>query len=191
MLDQLARLIVDESRWLPLSMGLAFVVLAAALFAHRRPDVPRQRRILAAMSLFFGATIATMACGHFLAVTTKLTMGTLRGSPLILYPIGAAIALPSVWLVRHTLRTFAGSEDQGRTSAALNAWLALTLALLGLHNLPLAAPGFLNVGYYVHSRKVLGWAIVGLAVAVNVGLFVGSLVFLASGQTFEQFSGME
>ena len=191
MLEQLARLIVDESRWLPLSMGLAFVVLSAVLYAHRRSAVPSQRRILAAMSLFFGVTIATMAFGHFLAVTTKLTMGTLRGSPFILYSLGAAIAIPSVWLVRHTLRTFAATEDQGRKSAALNGWLALTLAALGIHNLPLAAPGLLNVGYYAQSRKVLGWAIVGLAVALNVGLFVGSLVFLASGQTFEQFSGRE
>jgi hypothetical protein len=34
-------------------------------------------------------------------------------------------------------------------------------------------------------------AIVAVTVAANVGLFAGSLVFLASGQTFEQFSGIE
>lgn len=62
---------------------------------------------------------------------------------------------------------------------------------LGLHNLPLAAPALFNLGYCLHSRRPVGWAIAGLAVAVNLGLFVGSLVFLASGQSFEQFSGME
>jgi hypothetical protein len=30
-----------------------------------------------------------------------------------------------------------------------------------------------------------------MAVIVNVGLFVGALLFLASGQTFEQFRGLE
>lgn len=35
----------------------------------------------------------------------------------------------------------------------------------------------------------VGWAIVGLALVANVGLFIGSLIFLASGQSFEEFSG--
>jgi hypothetical protein len=187
----LARWIVDESQWLPLSMGLAFVALCLALYAHRRSGVPRGRRILAAMSLFFGVTIATMAFGHLLAVTTKLASGTLRGSPLALYPIGVALAIPSVWLARHAWRAFSAAEDLGRRSAALNGWVALTLMALGLHNLPLAAPALLNVGYHAQSRRVLGWVLVGLSVAVNVSLFIGSLVFLASGQSFEQFSGME
>jgi hypothetical protein len=30
-----------------------------------------------------------------------------------------------------------------------------------------------------------------MAVVVNVGLFIGSLMFLASGQSFEQFRGIE
>ena len=61
---------------------------------------------------------------------------------------------------------------------------------LGIHNLPLAAPGFLNIAYKVHSGRVMGWAIVGIAIVVNVGLFIGSLIFLASGQSFEQFRGI-
>jgi hypothetical protein len=32
---------------------------------------------------------------------------------------------------------------------------------------------------------------VTVAVAANVALFIGALVFLASGQTFEQFQGIE
>jgi hypothetical protein len=109
----------------------------------------------------------------------------------VLYAIGAAIALPSWWLAGHAWRAFAAADDRPRTGLALNGWLAATLVALGLHNLPLAAPALLNLGYHVHTRKALGWAIVGLAVAVNVGLFVGSLVFMASGQSFEQFSGMQ
>jgi hypothetical protein len=189
--EQLVRLIVDESKWLTVSMGLAFVVLGARLYRDRSSDVPARRRILGAMNLFFGATIGTMAFGHLLAVTTKLVSGTLRGSPLVLYAIGTAVAVPSLWLVHHTWRTFATGDDRGRTTVALNGWLALTLVALGLHNLPLAAPAFLNVAYHVHSRKVLGWAIVSMAVVVHAGLFVGSLLFFFSGQNFEQFSGME
>jgi len=32
---------------------------------------------------------------------------------------------------------------------------------------------------------------VGMVVVVNAGLFIGSLVFLATGQSFEQFRGIE
>jgi hypothetical protein len=81
-------------------------------------------------------------------------------------------------------------EEHKRATLLLNGWLALTLLVLGPHNLPLAAPAFFNVGYQLHSRRAVGWAIVGAAIAVNVGLFIGSLIFLASGQSFEQFRGM-
>ena len=40
------------------------------------------------------------------------------------------------------------------------------------------------------SRPRIGWAIVSVAILINVGLFVGSLVFFMSGQSFEEFSGM-
>ncbi len=73
----------------------------------------------------------------------------------------------------------------------LNAWLAGTLLVLGIHNLPLAAPAFFNIGYHLHCRPTVGWAIVALAVVANAGLFVGSLMFFASGQSFEQFSGSQ
>jgi len=48
-----------------------------------------------------------------------------------------------------------------------------------------------NIAYYFYSSRMMGWAIVGLAVVLQVGLFIGSLIFLASGQSFEQFRGME
>jgi len=124
-------------------------------------------------------------------VTTKIALGTLEGSAAVFYLIGVALALPSWWLIHHTPRVLAPGDAHGRATVVLNAWLATTLLALGLHNLPLAVPGFLNIGYQLHSGRVAGWAIVSTAVVVNVGLFIGSLVFLASGQSFEQFRGIE
>jgi hypothetical protein len=126
-----------------------------------------------------------------LAVTTKLALGTLEGSVLVFYLIGVALAVPSLLLIRHTRRLLASDEERGRATLVLNAWLGLTLLALGIPNLPLAAPALLNIGYHLHSRRVVGWVIVGIAAVVNVGLFIGSLIFMASGQSFEQFNGIE
>jgi hypothetical protein len=189
MIDRLAALIVDEGKWLTVSMGVASLALALLLYKRRRGEAPPRRVTVAAMSLFFGATIGTMAFGHLLAVTTKLAMGTLRGSVALLYLIGIMLAVPSWWLVLHT-RAVLASEGHGRRTVTLNAWLAATLVVLGIPNLPLAVPGLFNIAYHLHARRAVGWAALGMAVVVNAFLFVGSLVFLASGQTFEQFRGM-
>ncbi len=191
MIDQLVAGIVDESKWLTASMGFALLSLTILLYRRRHSDLPARRRVMAAMNLFFGVTIGTMAFGHLLAVTTKLALGTLEGSILVFYVIGIVLAIPSWWLIHHARGVLASDEDHGRTTPVLNAWVAITLLALGVHNLPLAAPAFLNIGYHLHSRRVVGWAIVSMAVVVNVGLFVGSLIFLASGQSFEQFRGIE
>jgi hypothetical protein len=143
------------------------------------------------MNLFYGVTIGTMALGHLLAVTTKLASGTLEGSVPGLYAIGIAIAVPSWRLIYHTRSVLASGDDHGRATIGLNAWLALTLLALGVHNLPLAVPGILNIGYHLHAGRMVGWAIVGIAIVVHVGLFVGSVIFLASGQSFEQFRGVQ
>ncbi len=132
-----------------------------------------------------------MAFGHLLAVTTKLAMRTLDGSVPLFYLIGVALALPSWWVIYHTQRVLTSDDNQGRATLLLNAWLSVTLVALGVHNLPLAAPGFLNIAYHLNSGRAVGWAITGIAVVVNVGLFVGSLVFLASGQSFGQFRGID
>jgi hypothetical protein len=190
MINQLAALIVDEGKWLTASLGLALLAVTILLYRHRQTEFPARRRVLAAMNLFFGVTIGTMAFGHLLAVTAKLAMGTLEGSILVFYVIGCALAVPSWWLIYHTRRVLA-SDEYGRVTLILNIWLGITLLALGVHNLPLAAPAFLNIGYHLHSRRVVGWAIVSLAVIVNVGLLIGSLIFLASGQSFEQFRGIE
>jgi hypothetical protein len=191
MRDRLVALVVDEGKWLPFAMGLALFCVSLLLYRHRHSGQPARGRVAAAMNLFFGVTIATMAFGHLLAVTTKLALGTLRpGSLALFYGIGVVLAVPSAAVVVHALRLAGGGSGLGRRTLAWNGWLALTLLVLGLHNVPLAAPGVLNVAYELHSRRVVGWAIVGLAVAAQLGLFVAALVFLASGQSFEQFRGV-
>jgi hypothetical protein len=191
MVNQLVALIIDESKWLTASLSVALLAVTVLLYRYRHSHLPVRVRVQAAMNLFFGVTVGTMAFGHLLAVTTKLAIGTLAGSSLRFYLIGAALAVPSWWLTYHTRALLASDKDQGRATLSLNAWLALTLLALGLHNLPLAVPGFLNIGYHLHSRRLVGWAIIGIAVAVNVGLFIGSVIFLASGQSFEQFRGIQ
>jgi hypothetical protein len=191
MFDRLTALIVDEGKWFPTSMGLALLSVSVLLYRHRNSDLPARRRITAAMNLFFGVTIGTMAFGHLLAVTTKLALGTLRGSVLLFYVIGVVLAVPSWRLIHHARQLVASDSDLGSKTIVLNVWLGMTLLALGLPNLPLAVPAVFNIGYQLHSRRVTGLAIVSVAVVLNVGLFVASLFFLLSGQTFEQFSGME
>ena len=190
MIERLAALVVDESKWLTVSMGLALLAVVVLLWRRRAADVPARRRILAAMNLFFGVTIGTMAFGHLLAVTTKLARGTLAGSVPLLYLIGVALAVPSWWLAWHARTLLAAGGGGSRRTLLLNGWLALTLLALGVPNLPLAAPGLLNVGYQLHSRRWIGRAIVAVALLVQVGLFVGSLIFLASGRSFEEFRNL-
>ena len=191
MIDRIAAVIVDEGKWLPASMGLAVSAVAFVFYRQSRADLPTRRRILAAMNLFVGVTLVTMAFGHFVAVSTKFALGTLRGSILVLYPIGIALAIPSWLLARHGRELLLSPADRGRPTVVLNAWLAATLLVLGIVNLPLAVPPLLNIAYSLQSRRTAGWVIAGLASAVIVALFVGALIFMASGQTFEQFSGIE
>jgi hypothetical protein len=144
------------------------------------------------MNLAAGVMIGTMACGHLLAVATKLALGTLReGSLPIFVAIGISLVIPSWMVARHTRELLAGGSEGRPTTVLLNAWLAITLLALGLHNLPLAAPALFTIAYRLHSGRLMGWAIVSMAVAFNVGLFAASWVFLISGQSFEQFRGIE
>lgn len=190
MIDALIAFIVNESKWLTVSLALALLAVIVLLVRERRPTVPARRKTLAAMNLFFGVTIGTMAFGHLLAVTTKLAIGTLDGSVALFYLIGVMIAAPAWSLIAHTRRVLR-SPEHGRATLALNGWLAVTLLALGPQNLPLAAPGLLNIGYQLHTRRAVGWAILGAATVVNVGLLIGSAIFFASGQSFEQFRGIE
>jgi hypothetical protein len=183
-IDRILALIVDEAKWLPLAMTLGAAAVALVVARHRG----ERYVVMAAMNLFAGVMLAVMGGGHVLAVTTKLVQGTLGGSPAVLYPIGIVVLVPSCLMIGHTRAILA---DGGARTTLLNGWLALTLAALGLHNLPLAAPLLLNIGYRLHQRRAVGWAIVSLAVFLNTGLFIGAVIFMASGQNFEQFSGMQ
>ena len=191
MIDQLVALIVDESKWLTASMAVAMLAATALMIRRRRSALSARRRVLAAMNLFFGVMIGMMAFGHLLAVTTKLVTGTLDGPVLVFYLIGVVLAAPSWWLIVHTRKLLAPDQRPGSATLALNGAVAVILLGLGLQNLPLAAPAFFNIGYQLLSRRVAGWAIVGLAVVAYVTLFVGSLAFLMTGQSFEQFRGLE
>ena len=188
MKDAVVTLILDEGKWLPVALAVAFTSVIVLLSRRHAEDVPVRTRVLAALNLFAGVTLSTMAFGHLLAVSVKLATGSLVGSDLKFYSIGIALAAPSFWVLAHTRRLLTGG--QGRETVILNTWLVLTLVVLGLHNLPLAAPSLLTLGYQHHSRPTVGWAIVAVALCVAGGLLVGSLVFMASGQSFEQFSGM-
>ena len=192
MIDQLLELIVDEGKWLTASMGLALASAALLLLRLRGSMLVLTRRIMAAMNLVAGVTIGTMAAGHLLAVGTKLALGTLRDGSLPMFiTIGVVLLVPSLMVVRHTGALLLAPEPAARTTMLLNGWLAISLLVLGLHNVPLAAQAMVNMAYRTQSGRVTGWIIVAIAIVFNVALFAASLVFMASGQSFEQFSGIE
>src|SRR5262245_11984570 len=136
MTDRLAAFIVGEGNWLPLAMGIAFIAAGWLYLSTSTTTVPRRLWILAVMNLFAGVMLLVMGIGHVLAVTTKMLQGTLRGTPLLFYLIGIAIVVPS-WLIIRQTRSILST---GATAATvkLNAWMAITLAVLGFVNLPLA-----------------------------------------------------
>ena len=191
MSESLVALIVDVRKWPALAMGFALLAVTVLLLLPHGSCLPSRRRISTAMNLFLGVTVGTLAFGHLLAVTTKLLVGSLVGSIAEFYAIGVALAVPSWWLVLHAWRTFASDDARGRATLILNGWLATTLVVLGIQSLPLVVPALCNIGYQLHSRRLVGWAMVSAAVVVNLTLFIVSLFILASGQSFEQFAGMD
>ena len=177
MSDRIAAFIVGEGNWLPMAMAMALATVAVRWIRHSRFAV--RDRVMEAMNLFVGVTLLVMGIGHLLAVTTKLWQGTLHGSPALLYLIGVAIVIPSALIVLHATRGKA---------AAVNGWMAATLVVLGLINIPLAIPALLNIAYSKHSRARTGGIIVATFVLVNLALFTGGMLFLLSGaRTFEEF----
>jgi hypothetical protein len=178
MIDRLAAFIVGEGNWLPVAMAIALAVAATTWVRHAGRS--KRERIHEAMNLFVGVTLLVMGVGHLLAVSTKLLQGTLNGSPALLYLIGVAIVIPSALVILNANRAKA---------AASNGWMAATLVVLGLINIPLAIPALLNIAYSKHSRARTGVAIVVLFVLVNLGLFTGGMLFMLSGaRTFEEFN---
>ena len=190
MSERILQLLMDESKWLSAAMLLAASSTGAWALHLRGKRGWDRGATLAAMNLFYGVMIGVMGMGHLLAVALAHGRGALAGSPWVLYPLGLVLAVPALALVLGAGRLAAGEERWSKRTAALDAWLATALVALGVHNLPLAAPAALNLAYQFHRRRVVGWSILTAAIAVDVALFAGSLVFLASGQSFEEFSGM-
>jgi hypothetical protein len=183
--------ILNEGAWLTWSMALAFALVLVSLFA-RRAAFRGRAGVLGEMSLFYGTMIGTMGFGHLLAVTIKYAQGTLEPALSLMYLLGLVLAVPGWWLAVIALRYIRGADSVAPRLLALNVWLAIALLVLGLPNLPLAVPALLNIAYqHYRQRRVVGWTIAGVAAVANLALFVGSLVFWASGQTFEQFRGIE
>ena len=177
MSDRIAAFIVGEGNWLPIAMAIALATVAVQWMRHSRFAV--RDRVMEAMNLFVGVTLLVMGTGHLLAVTTKLVQGSLNGSAALLYAIGVAIVMPSALIILNANRAKA---------AAFNGWMAATLVVLGLINIPLAIPAVLNIAYSKHSRAGTGVVIVVTFVLMNLGLFTGGMLFLLSGaRTFEEF----
>ncbi len=190
-METIVELILDESKWLPLALAASIGTVSVRLAKRRRGGVSRTA-IGNVMHIAYGCMLGVMGTGHLLAVTVRsLGAEPLQSSLWILYPIGAVLAVPGWWLVKHAWRTEPSKLVEGKTAPALNVFLAGSLVGLGPHNLPLAFPALLNLGYRFLSRPILRWTVVALAVIVYSGLLAGSLVFMASGGSFEEFSGME
>ena len=190
MIDRLLVLALDESKWLSTAMLLSIIAVTVLLRQQRRQGLAARLRILEALNLFYGCMIGIMSFGHLFAVTVKLIQGTLAGSPWMLYALGLVLAIPAWWLALRAGKFVKALERWGARMLALNAWLGVCLLALGFHNWPLAGPAALNIAYQLHSKRAVGWAIVTVAIAGNLALFIGSMVFFASGQSFEQFKGM-
>ena len=165
-------------------MTVAAIVSAITI----RGTQTSRARVLLAMNVFFGCVIGIMTIGHLLAVSVKFSEGTLQSSPWFLYPLGIGLTVPAWWLALRSATYVRDEARFWRSLAWLNVGLGAGLVVVGLVNIPLAIPAALNVAYQFHRRAAVGRTIVGLAIAVNVLLLVGGLVFLASGQTFEEFS---
>ena len=188
MFERIIELLLRESAWLPVAMLSSFVAVGALAASQRRQNLTRRARVLSAMNLFYGCMIGVMGCGHLLAVTVKALQGTLGGGLWWLLSLGFALALPAGWLA---LRAARGPQELGKRTVAVNAWLGVFLSALGPHNLPLAAPAALNVAYHFHSRRAVGWTLATVTSVAYLALFAGSLAFFASGQSFEEFRGLE
>ena len=131
-----------------------------------------------------------MAFGHILAVTIKLFKGTLEGSTGLFYLIGIALAIPSWWLISYATLMLK-PVNSSKKSLPLNLWVVVTLLILGPYNFPLAAPGILNIAFDLNKSRKIEWLIIILIICIYTALFIGSLIFFISGQSFEQFKGID
>ena len=191
MIERIIEIILDESKWLPVAMALSLLAIALLAAKGRGQGLSRRVRVLSGLHLFYGCMIGIMTLGHLLAVALKHAQGTLEGSPWFLYPLGLVLTTPAWWLVACAVALERDEERLGQRAVTLNVAMAVGLLAAGPHNLPLAAPAAWNVAYHYHSRRALGWTLVTVASAAYLALFVGSMVFFLSGQSFEELKGLE
>src|SRR5262245_49705817 len=153
MIERIADLVLDESKWLSTAMLLS-IIAVFALISRRRQQLTHRLRTLEALNLFYGCMIGIMSFGHLLAVTVKVSQGTLEGSLWVLYALGLALAIPAWWLAFRVGGFVKEIERWGSRMLALNAWLGICLIAFGIHNWPLAGPAALNIAYQLHSKRV-------------------------------------
>lgn len=186
-MDLLIANLTNESRWIFPSVLLA---LAASTWMGRSRAWDRPR-IAGAMTVFSGLLIGLLALGHLFAVTLKAWVGTLSGAAGPLYAIGVVLTVPAALVLREGRGLSRGEREPGRKTATLHGLLILALAVTGPLNLPLAVPSLLAAVYAVHRRAWVGRsAVLGMALVVTL-LTMGSARFFASGQSFEDFGGIE
>lgn len=180
--------LVNESRWIAPSIALAAVL---AYRAFRTTDAASGSRVAAALSVYAGAMVGTMACGHLLAISLKLAVEGVRGSLPVLVGIGIVLGVPSWFVVRHGWALSRGDASPGRETIVLNLLLVAALLVTGPLNAPLGIPAVLNAIHAAAQRRRVKQATVVLALVFGALLFAGSVRFFLSGQSFEEFSGME
>lgn len=129
-----------------------------------------------------------MAFGHLLAISIKLFSGTLEGSLIILYSIGAALLLPAIALINYALSLAKNNDIKKNKGLITNSWMATTLLIAGLPNIPLAIPGLLNIIYLVTPNQKVRKLVIAMALLLYLFLIIGSIIFFMSGRTFEEFS---
>ena len=181
--------VLHEANWMPVAMALAGLAVVGRVRATSHSSSPVGT--LGAMCLFYGVMLGIMSAGHLLAVSLSAARGTLEGSPWFLYPLGILLTIPAWWLAATSGRLRNLDEGPALTRVVgLNGWLGVGLLSLGLHNWPLAAPSVLNIAYRYHRRRAAGHVIVAVVSVGYLVLLVGSVVFMTSGQTFEEFQGI-
>lgn len=129
-----------------------------------------------------------MAFGHLLAISIKLFSDTLEGSLIILYSIGTALILPAIALINYGLSLAKNHDIQKNKGIITNSWMATTLLIAGLPNIPLAIPGLLNIIYLVTPNQKVRKLVIAIALLLYLFLIIGSIIFFMSGRTFEEFS---
>ena len=186
-MDGILEWVTLESSWIAPVVFVSSVIASLQLRGGERDH----RRMAVAMSMYVGVLIGMLASGHLIAVTLKLTAGTLGGRLPVLYGIGVMLLLPSVFVVRHALRLRADSVELGRPTVLANLALAGALLVTGPLNFPLAIPAFLNAAHANATGPRVQRGIVIVQSVIASLLFVGAVRFFIAGGTFEDFSGMQ